>query len=152
MSTCSVGGPLITVLLFILLALNNLCNFVRVGIRRFPSVSLPTIIIAIALPNTTPSRLRGSVTGGVRGGLADVRNIGRVQAALRAKTTAVIARFILRGSVRRTISSIHSTINRIRNSLPTTTGSPVVAGISATKFPIIACSITTSGVGMRSLS
>jgi multidrug efflux pump subunit AcrB len=118
--------PVFASMIILALVVVGAASYFRLGVDRFPSVDLPTVLIRTSLPGASPEEIESQVSQRVEEAVNTVEGIDNLRSVSGPGSSIVIATFNLNRDIDDAAQDIRDRVSGILSDLPEDTEPPTV--------------------------
>ncbi|MDR0555960.1 MAG: efflux RND transporter permease subunit [Holosporaceae bacterium] len=142
MSKLFVTRPVATTVLMILIVLFGYINMVKLPVREYPNIEVPTISISTTYVGASSSIIENKITQPVENAVAGIEGLDNIQSTSKEGRSSVQLEFSINRNLDAAANDVRDCINRILNILPDGADVPIVKKFDASGMPVMMISIT----------
>jgi len=151
-STWSIGQPIPSILLFIILMLMGVAGFRALPIQNFPELDLPIVTITAALPGATPSQLEAEVTRKIEDVVANIGGVAHITSTVADGVSVTTVEFDADGGTEDWAGQVRDAVTRVRSLLPAEMQEPIVAHMNVSGTPMLTYAVAAPGMDAADLA
>ncbi|MCI0444004.1 efflux RND transporter permease subunit, partial [bacterium] len=134
--------PVFASMIILALVVVGAASYFRLGVDRFPSVDLPTVMVRTTLPGASPEEIESQVSQRVEEAVNTVEGIDQLRSISGAGSSIVIATFNLNRDIDDAAQDIRDRVSAILGDLPEDTEPPVVFKSDNDSTPVITVALS----------
>jgi multidrug efflux pump subunit AcrB len=120
----------------------GLFAFGRLGVDRFPTIDVPTVVVTTRLPGAAPEQIETEVTDRIEEAVNTISTIDTLNSTSSEGISQVVVSFLLDKDADVAAQEMRDRINRVLPLLPRTALQPTVERLDFTAAPVITVVIT----------
>jgi HAE1 family hydrophobic/amphiphilic exporter-1 len=134
--------PVFASMIILALVVVGAASYFRLGVDRFPSVDLPTVMVRTTLPGASPEEIESQVSQRVEEAVNTVEGIDNLRSVSGPGSSIVIATFNLNRNIDDAAQDIRDRVSGIMADLPEDTQPPTVFKNDNDSTPVITISLS----------
>lgn len=135
-STWAIRNPVPPILLFAMLTLAGIVEFIQLPITAMPNVVTPVVNVVVLQPGATPTELETETTQKVEDAVASIPGIKRIVSTVTEGQSMTQVEFNLDVGLDRATNDVRNAVAAIRQNLPPTVREPIVRRASDSGRPV----------------
>ncbi|MGH7341763.1 MAG: efflux RND transporter permease subunit, partial [Candidatus Rokuibacteriota bacterium] len=137
----SIRRPVFAVMLVLALVVVGAASFFRLGVDRFPSVDLPTVIVRTTLPGASPEEMESEVSRRVEEVVNTVEGINELRSVSGQGSSVVIATFGLDRNIDVAAQDVRDRVATVLRELPPDVQPPIVSKSDNDSTPVLTVAV-----------
>ncbi len=137
-----VRRPVFAWVLVLSLTVVGLFAFGRLGVDRFPTIDVPTVVVTTRLPGAAPEQIETEVTDKIEEAVNTISAIDTLNSTSSEGISQVVVSFLLDKDADVAAQEVRDRINRVLPLLPRTALQPTVERLDFTAAPVITVAVT----------
>ncbi|MCI0614516.1 efflux RND transporter permease subunit, partial [bacterium] len=134
--------PVFASMIILALVVVGAASYFRLGVDRFPSVDLPTVMVRTTLPGASPEEIESQVSQRVEEAVNTVEGIDNLRSVSGPGSSIVIATFNLNRNIDDAAQDIRDRVSGIMADLPEDTEPPTVFKNDNDSTPVITIALS----------
>ncbi len=134
--------PVFASMIILALVVVGAASYFRLGVDRFPSVDLPTVLVRTSLPGASPEEIESQVSQRVEEAVNTVEGIDNLRSVSGPGSSIVIATFNLNRDIDDAAQDIRDRVSGIMADLPEDTEPPTVFKNDNDSTPVITIALS----------
>jgi len=134
--------PVFATMIILSLVVTGLAGYYRLGIDRFPSVDLPTVIVRTRLPGASPEEMETQVSHKIEEAVNTVEGIYELRSVSGAGSSIVIATFQLNRDIDTATQDVRDRVAGVIGDLPEDTDPPLIFKQDNDTTPVLTVAVT----------
>ena len=151
-SALSIKKPVITVVMFLVLAITGLISFHQLGIDENPNLDVPLVNIIVTQQGAGPTELETQVTKKIEDAVASLDNIDEITSEITDSRSVTTLSFVLGTNSDRAINDVRNAVDQIRQDLPQDINEPVVKRLEFIGGSIMTYAVVSDRQSVEELS
>jgi HAE1 family hydrophobic/amphiphilic exporter-1 len=136
--------PVFAAMIVLSLVVVGAASYFRLGVDRFPSVDLPTVIVRVNLPGASPEEIESEVSRRVEEVVNTVEGIDQLRSVSGPGTSLVIATFKLERDIESAAQDVRDRVSTVVRELPEDATPPVVQKFDNDSAPVLIVALTAN--------
>jgi hydrophobic/amphiphilic exporter-1 (mainly G- bacteria), HAE1 family len=136
--------PVFASMIILALVVVGAASYFKLGIDRFPSVDLPTIVVRTNLPGAAPEEVESLITKPIEDAVNTVDGVDELRSISTQGTSLVITTFKLERNLESAAQDIRDRISAVVNRLPEDATPPVVNKFDNDSTPVITIALSAN--------
>lgn len=138
----SIKRPIFASMIILALVVVGAASYFRLGVDRFPSVDLPTVIVRTSLPGASPEEMETQVSQRVEEAVNTVEGINELRSVSGPGSSIIIATFNLNRNIDTAAQDVRDRVAGIVGDLPEDTDPPMILKNDNDTTPVMTIAIT----------
>jgi len=134
--------PVFASMIILALVVVGAASYFRLGVDRFPSVDLPTVLVRTTLPGASPEEIESQVSQRIEEAVNTVEGIDSLRSVSGPGSSFVIATFNLNRNIDDAAQDIRDRVSAIQGDLPEDTEPPTVFKNDNDSTPVITVALS----------
>ena len=151
-SAWAIKNPLATTLLSITLVILGLQSFRNLPITRVPNVDFPIISITVTQFGAAPAEIESQVTKTIEDAVSGIEGVEHIASSISDWVSITTIELRLGTDTDRALNEVRDAITRVRASLPSNIGEPLVHRVATESLPILTYAAIAPGKTPEELS
>jgi HAE1 family hydrophobic/amphiphilic exporter-1 len=139
--------PIFAVMLILALVVIGIASYFRLGVDRFPSVDLPTVIVRTNFPGASPEEVETEVSQRIEEAVNTIEGINELRSVSGPGASIVVVTFLLDRDIDTAAQDVRDRVATVLRDLPEDTDPPVISKFDNDLTPILTLALS----GERSL-
>lgn len=152
LSTWAIRNPTAPIVLFVLLTIAGLFSYIRLPVSSMPSIIIPYVKVAIALPGASSAELEVQVARIVEGSLSNIKGVKSTTSHVSEGVSVTTVEFDIGSDFNRAVYETREAINRIRSALPADILEPSVERLDLDALPVLIFTLASDQLSEELLS
>lgn len=129
--------PVLTLIVFVLLAITGLFTTKNIALSLMPDVENPYVSVSTTYSNAGPESVEKTITKPIEGALISVSNLKKLTSTSSEGRSRVSLEFNYGTDLDQAVNDIRDKLSRVQRSLPDDAGSPTIFRMQADSSPIM---------------
>lgn len=151
-STWAIRNPIPPIVLFLILTLGGLYQFMQMPVNNMPSVVIPIVEINITAPGASPREIETQITRKVEGALSGLQGVKHITSTITEGESSTTLEFTVETSFDRAVNDTRDAVTSIRDSLPRNIFEPIVQRVEIDGGPMLVYSVVAPHMRPEDLS
>src|ERR1700730_481994 len=151
-SAWAIKNPLATTLLSITPVVLGLQSFRNLPITRVPNVDFPIISITVTQFGAAPAEIESQVTKTIEDAVSGIEGVEHIASSISDWVSITTIELRLGTDTDRALNEVRDAITRVRASLPSNIGEPLVHRVATESLPILTYAAIAPGKTPEELS
>jgi len=139
--------PIFAVMLILTLVVIGTASYFRLGVDRFPSVDLPTVIVRTNFPGASPEEVETEVSQRIEEAVNTIEGINELRSVSGPGASIVVVTFLLDRDIDTAAQDVRDRVATVLRDLPEDTDPPVISKFDNDLTPVLTLALS----GERSL-
>lgn len=147
----SVTHPISVIVLMILLILFGFLNLLKLPIREYPNIEMPTISIVTTYIGASSDIVETKITQPIENAIAGIEGLDNIYSTSKEGKSNIKLEFAIDRNLDEAANDVRDRLNRIINKLPDNADSPIVRKYDASGMPVMMIAITSDDMSSMEL-
>lgn len=151
-STWAIRNPIPPIVLFLVLTLGGLYQFMQMPVNNMPSVVIPIVEISITAPGASPREIETQITRKVEGALSGLQGVKHITSTITEGESSTTIEFTIETGFDRAVNDTRDAVTSIRDTLPRNIYEPLVKRVEVDGGPMMIYSVVAPHLRPEDLS
>lgn len=140
-STWAIRNPIPPIVLFLMLTLGGLYQYMQLPVNNMPAVVVPIVEISISAPGASPREIETQITRKVESALSGIQGVKHIKSTITEGSSSTTVEFTIETLFDRAMADARDAVASIRDTLPRNIYEPLLKRVEIEGGPILVYSV-----------